>query len=361
LVAPYTGPFTTTQSTRDIYLDQRKYKQAKPIDRGLIYFIDKATPKGVSGDPNQSTFPSGFFGPGNAAMVPNVGTAAPYDAVKASSYAKLVSAVSDSAQFAVNLAEYRQSMGMMVSRIEQLIMFCRHMRKLDFYSALQDIGITNRKDVIRGMKSYKDPLRTLANNWLEYSFGWKPLIDDIYSAVNHFQTPIKSITPRGTARNDRFVKFLDGTIASGIYTYQESRGVLFAKQGCKVSIDNPNLYLANKLGLVNPATVVWELIPFSFVVDWFVNVGEFLSQGTDFFGLTVTQPWACWGLKAQVQDIKANIFNVPPKTVRNWSAVHFERLDALTGANLHVRPFRLWGWQRCANAVSVLTQLMTKR
>lgn len=361
MVAPYTGPFTSSQSTRDIYTYQQKYKQAKPIDKGLNYVHSKATPKGVIGDVNQSTWPASFFGSSDNAMVPNLGTAYTYAAVKTQAYNRLVSEVSDSAQFAVNLAEYRQSMGMMVGRIEQLIQFCRYMRKLDFYHALRAIGITDSKNVIRGMKSYKDPLKTLANNWLEYSFGWKPLIQDIYSAVNHFQTPIRSTRPRGQSRNDRYVKYLDGTISSGIYTYQESRGVLFAKTGCVVTISNPNAYLANKLGLVNPLTVAWELIPFSFVVDWFVNVGEFLSQGTDFVGLTVTQPWSCWGLKAQVQDIKANRFNVPPKTIRNWSCVHFERSDALTGAALHVRPARLWGWQRGANAVSVLTQLLTKR
>lgn len=361
MVAPYTGPYSTVQDTIDIHFDQRKYKQAKPIDRPLLYHLEKATPLGNVGDKTFNSFPSSFFQPDSSAEVPNNGSLSVYAAVKSQSYARLVSEVSDSAQFAVNLAEYRQSMGMMVNRIEQLIQFCRHMRRLDFFHAFQDIGFIDRKGNLAKMKSFKDPLRTLADNWLEYSFGWKPLIEDIYSAVNHFQTPIQTLRPKGRVKNDRATYRLTGTIASGLYTEVTSRGILFAKQGCEVSIDNPNLYLANKLGLINPATVVWELIPFSFVVDWFVNVGDFLSQGTDFYGLTVTRPWSVWGIKNQVQEIKANPFWSSKRNLRNWTCAYMERDDKLTGSSLHVRPWRLWGWQRCANAVSVLTQLMTKR
>lgn len=57
-----------------------------------------------------------------------------------------------------------------------------------------------------------------------------------------------------------------------------------------VYIDNPNLALANQLGFVNPATVAWELVPFSFLVDWFVPVGRFLSTWTDFAGYQFLEP-----------------------------------------------------------------------
>lgn len=35
---------------------------------------------------------------------------------------------------------------------------------------------------------------------------------------------------------------------------------------------------ARQLGLVDPATVVWELIPYSFVVDWFLPIGSYLEN-----------------------------------------------------------------------------------
>ena len=36
--------------------------------------------------------------------------------------------------------------------------------------------------------------------------------------------------------------------------------------------------MARQLGLADPATVVWELIPYSFVVDWFIPIGSYLEN-----------------------------------------------------------------------------------
>jgi len=53
-------------------------------------------------------------------------------------------------------------------------------------------------------------------------------------------------------------------------------------------VDNPNLWLANRLGLINPATVIWDLIPWSFVVNMFVNVNQMVSSVTDEVGLNIS-------------------------------------------------------------------------
>ena len=41
-----------------------------------------------------------------------------------------------------------------------------------------------------------------------------------------------------------------------------------------------------KYGLVNPLSLGWELIPFSFVVDWCMPIGNFLEALTAHYGLT---------------------------------------------------------------------------
>jgi hypothetical protein len=41
-----------------------------------------------------------------------------------------------------------------------------------------------------------------------------------------------------------------------------------------------NLNSWGSFGLLNPAAVAWELLPFSFVVDWFLPVGRYL-EGLD--------------------------------------------------------------------------------
>jgi hypothetical protein len=41
--------------------------------------------------------------------------------------------------------------------------------------------------------------------------------------------------------------------------------------------------LLHALGVSKAASVIWEAIPFSFVVDWFVNVGDVIASVEDWF------------------------------------------------------------------------------
>lgn len=77
-------------------------------------------------------------------------------------------------------------------------------------------------------------------------------------------------------------------------------GFLEATSGVKVRLDyeleNPFVATLAQLGITNPAELIWELVPYSFVIDWFVPVGNYLSAfdaalGWHFKGGTITE-WA---------------------------------------------------------------------
>jgi hypothetical protein len=270
-----------------------------------------------------------------------------FASVRSRAYEKLREAISDRSAWAVNLAEYHQSFQMMTARLQQLLLFTKAIRKKDLVAAKKALGFTG-SPLRRGVP------KTLADHWLEYSFGWKPLFEDIYSGMQALQTPIKSIRPRG-----KFTESLlgiSGSNSGGFISTQEVFGKRFCKQGCEVTISNPLLYLANNLGIVNPAVVAWELIPFSFVVDWFVNVEQFLSSGTDYLGLTVSKPWTVFGLKGRVLVTRDNPFWTPRHNAQYFQVAYVKRTTDLSNPLLFIRPARLWGWQRCFNAASVLTQ-----
>ena len=43
---------------------------------------------------------------------------------------------------------------------------------------------------------------------------------------------------------------------------------------------SPGVALLSQLGLINPALIAWERVPYSFVVDWFVPVSSWLNSLT---------------------------------------------------------------------------------
>jgi len=317
----------------------------------------------------------GWFGA--TTFVPNQQTG--YADLNNLSYERLRGSMGSNAQLGMNLAEYRQSMSMMQNRLIQLAGFSRSVMKRDFLGALNALGYKpgtvpmrekvpgpnrhatgTRRVVTPGVMSSS---RKLSDIWLEFSFGWKPLIGDIYAAVDHLQNPIKAVRLRGSASASQIKKSEQGSQKDWYnqgWTMQSIVGKRYSKQGCTVTISNPNQYLANQLGLTNPALIAWELIQFSFVVDWFANVGEFLSQGTDFLGVTVTNPWAVWGTQGVGMKANYNRYNWSQQNLCQYRCAHMTRTTSLTGVTFMVRPARLWGWQRCANAAAVLNQVLTK-
>jgi hypothetical protein len=62
----------------------------------------------------------------------------------------------------------------------------------------------------------------------------------------------------------------------------------------RIDPNSNGLRTLNQLGLLNPASLVWELVPWSFVVDWFCPIGPVLNAMTAPAGLTfVTGTLSC--------------------------------------------------------------------
>lgn len=177
-----------------------------------------------------------------------------------------------SASLGVTLASWKQSRDMIITR-------SNHARRtLD--SAIAELQ-GNRRATER-LRREREPL---ANQILETEFGWRPLMADVQAALI---TVCDGVPPEwiGSRQKGR-VYARTVTSSSGVRTVLTWDGFATTSYSARVQISNPNLWLLNRMGLINPATVAWDLVPWSFVVNWFINVNAMVSSVTDEVGLTV--------------------------------------------------------------------------
>lgn len=139
--------------------------------------------------------------------------------------------------------------------------------------------------------------RNAAQLWLEYNYGWKPLIQDVYGAIDVLKGNLPELTVRVSPRGTFFQKLPDRI--TNTYLQGQSTRVTHSESICRgysqttvkasFTIKDPAVLTANAIGLTNPALIVWELIPYSFVVDWFLPIGSWLERQTAMLGLSLVK------------------------------------------------------------------------
>lgn len=55
------------------------------------------------------------------------------------------------------------------------------------------------------------------------------------------------------------------------------------------------MQVATQYGIANPALVLWEMVPFSFAVDWFLDIGGYLESLGALNGLVIDDYWRTYG------------------------------------------------------------------
>lgn len=257
-----------------------KYKQARPFTLPLTY---------QSNDRRILSFTCGTANLNRYVQYTDaldVVTAQAYTWAYNRAYAELQESLGPAAELAVSLAERRQAMDMMSRRLSQMARFTGYLAKRQWYNAADALGLTRAQ--LRGMNLRRGAKDT-ANNYLEFHFGWSPLVQDIYAATQVLQKPVPDIRVLGKGRYVVKQTVVKNPGAFWTYDWLGPGSVSYRLQ-VEIGVTNPNLWLANRMGIVNPAKVLFELVPYSFVLDWFVNVSDFLGGFTDFWGLTVKNP-----------------------------------------------------------------------
>lgn len=130
--------------------------------------------------------------------------------------------------------------------------------------------------------------------WLENVYGWQPLLSDVHAAMSGEISDPPPIMHKKGAR-DSFYKELELTSSVAFPGYLRKTGWIIdgythTTVRAQIVVSDPSLAFAKTLGLTNPALLAWELLPYSFVVDWFLPIGPWLDAQQALVGLRVINP-----------------------------------------------------------------------
>lgn len=239
--------------------------------------------------------------------IPNYGGVAnSYTSAYNQALSKLTEKVRGSLDLATSLAESGQTVKML-NLVKRLTDTLRDMKKSWKREILDQLRAwKSKRSVERGLRRWQKglalrhpstyrPRRTpkglgrriaqsssaAANGWLEYTYGVKPLINDIHDVAENIV---------GMARNCDAVKVVGSavindraTLSAGTFLGIPITGERVTYEGFVQVMFKVRLRPAYDVDLaawssLNPVSVAWELMPYSFVIDWVFDVGSYLRN-----------------------------------------------------------------------------------
>lgn len=170
----------------------------------------------------------------------------------------------------VTLGEGKESLDMMLSRLGGIYSAARALRKGNFTGALREL-LGSVPPPARARSRSRMDGGDISGAWLELNLGWSPMLKDIFELADLFRFDPRVNRIRVRGKNTSPMR------AAG----EESKWIVEGQHDKKIQIivecSQPPTTI-QRLGLTDPASIAWELVPFSFVIDWFLPIGNSLSN-----------------------------------------------------------------------------------
>jgi hypothetical protein len=348
MVAPVTGPFTKYIELKGppniggfapvwYSREQSGFRQKRPYNVVLGHTVDVMQVLSSSDNSNHTV---------SIGDCPSIDSGS-ITIARNKAYEKLKDNVGTQSLWAVNVAERQQAYSMIAARANTLVKFTRALKKGNLKKAAATLSVAV-PEKLRG-RYLKKGAKDLGNLWLEYHFGWEPLLKDIHDGIETIRKPIRPPKRKAVGRGSDRRTLVDRTGGS-FWTSSTVVTETKVSESMDIEVGNPSLHLAEQLGLVNPLAVAWELVPFSFVVDWFANVGSFLSSFTDFAGLDT------YNHRTSTLQVRTETTSSYTGFIYSTRRLHFQRQTSISGTVLAIAPWKSVSPVRGLTAISLLLQ-----
>lgn len=170
----------------------------------------------------------------------------------------------------VSLGESRESALMIAERCQQLSRAALDVRRGNLGAALRNLRKVAPKNRREAARLLRDSLDNAQSAWMELRYGWIPHFSDIYnlSELVGFK-PHVNVIRAGKVNTVSPKLYWNGDEVGTMERYHK----LYVT--CYVS-GQPSW--PDRLGLTDPASIAWELVPGSFIADWISPIGSTISS-----------------------------------------------------------------------------------
>lgn len=246
------------------------------------------------------------------------------------------------------LGEGHQTLRLIADAATRIYRGLNAAKRLDYSGALYALTGSHGR-MPRGVR------RTASNMWLELQYGWKPLVQDIHSGAEFLAQKLNFGYQQ--SYKVRLKKKGGLTTTSPLYFFADAgENVCYGQLIARVrEVDVPAL-----AGLTDPLSVAWELLPWSFVADWVIPVGAYLSARGLAQSLQASYVKTITSRFTVTQCHAVQTSSLSPVTVQPiWRQSDITSVRTVSSSLSiplpGVKPLSsVLSWQHCANAVALL-------
>jgi hypothetical protein len=181
----------------------------------------------------------------------------------------------------------------------------------------------------------------VSDTWLEYSFGWVPLLSDIDDAAKALAEsgtkfpPWKMVKGYGSERiqwRDSILTVSSATLPSMRYSskqFTKAEVIYYGQVGVNTSsVANPQ-----RVGFdsSNWVPTLWELVPYSFLIDYFANIDDIIdavtltNSGIRWISRTIRLADEAWAYNPEPRYLSSSTVNILPYAASGSTGNYYER------------------------------------
>lgn len=124
--------------------------------------------------------------------------------------------------------------------------------------------------------------KEISSLWLEFIYGVTPVLDDLDKSIDLFTRQARRWRTYSTSKREIVSSKSSGSLGFStrpIYTYNETvKTVYTIRYGCIMTGDMSFIRKVRQdNSMISAFSTAWEIIPYSFCIDWIYNLGDYLK------------------------------------------------------------------------------------